>query len=507
MEAPATPNAVGRGTVLGGTYEIENELGGGGMGLVFAARHVRTQKRVAIKILREAPGPEMLARFRQEAEIATRLGHPNIIRVDNFDTLPSGTAYLVMELLEGESLAARARRGPMTVDEALPIVRQIGSALHAAHGAGVIHRDLKPENVFLVKQEASGRLVDRVKILDFGISKVLGGSAVHTRNDVALGTPRYMAPEQASGRNSELDGRVDQFALAVIAFELLAGRPPFDGDDGTRVMFKIVNDPPSPLAPLAPDAPPAVVAAIERALSKRPRDRFRDVSEFIGALTGTPLVPTSPEPLEPMTVRERRSSPEVAPAPIPVVASPGRAQRGWLAAILVGTAVLATALAIAWTMTRRPASSADAIDAAMPAPPPSPPIDAAPVPVVVVSIDAAIEVADAAPMPPDAPRVRVTTSPRTAPPEPPTSPELADAIAQAETAFREARFDDAGRLAKRALNWGRSPRIFAVLLDVACHNHDLEAVYAALRNLSQSSWPAARARCAKLGFPIESPNP
>ena len=125
----------------------------------------------------------------------------------------------------------------------------------------------------------------------------------------------------------------------------------------------------------------------------------------------------------------------------------------------------------------------------------------------MVSIDAAIEVADAAPMPPDAPRVRVTTSPRTAPPEPPTSPELADAIAQAETAFREARFDDAGRLAKRALNWGRSPRIFAVLLDVACHNHDLEAVYAALRNLSQSSWPAARARCAKLGFPIESPNP
>src|SRR5262245_45688040 len=138
------------GSVVADTYQIEQMLGGGGMGVVFVARHLRLSRRVAIKVLRDPPDATGLARFRQEAEAAARIGHPNIVQVIDFATLPSGEAYMVMELLEGETLATLIRRGPVPVARALAIARQIASGLHAAHGAGVIHRDLKPENVFLV---------------------------------------------------------------------------------------------------------------------------------------------------------------------------------------------------------------------------------------------------------------------------------------------------------------------------------------------------------------------
>lgn len=509
MDGAATPIEVGPGTVLGGTYLLEDELGRGGMGLVFAGRHTRTHKRVAIKFLLETLDPEHVARFRQEAEVASRIGHPNIIKVLDFDTLPSGTTYIVMEYLEGESLAARLRRGRLGVSAALPILRQIASALHAAHGAGVIHRDLKPDNVFLIPRERDGVAVDHVKVLDFGVSKVLGSTLVRTRNDVALGTPRYMAPEQAAGRNDELDGRTDQFALAVIAFEMLAGEAPFEGDNGTQVMFKIVNEPSRPLAPLVPAAPPQVIAAIERAMSKRPQERFRDLSAFMRALTGEPLVHgevEAPEPLEAVTVNVKGGALKPATAPVrsaaaPVVRSPGLAL--WLA---IGVALLGGGI-VAFVAhdrhAREPASVANAespvvrtSDAAAPLI-----MDAA---VVAVVPDAAVPdavVTDAATPSDAAPRVRprVTGDPAA----PPLEPGAVAALADAEAALRAGDLAKAATEAKHAIGFGPNPRAYQVLLEVACRNHDVAEAHVALRNLSTRGKAVGRARCQAVGFPVD----
>jgi serine/threonine protein kinase len=279
------------GSVLRDTYEITSLLGKGGMGAVFLARHRRLPgKQVAVKVLLNSASlnPELYARFRREAEIASQLGHPNIVEVLDFDTLQDGTPFLVMEYLRGESLEQRLARERPPVDVALSLIRQIGSALQAAHRAGVVHRDLKPANVFLVPTDDLG---ERVKLLDFGISKMLDSQTLQTQDAVLIGTPQYMAPEQALGKNSEIDARTDLFALGCIVYEMLAGRPPFagEGDSVVQVVFRIVHTQPEPLASLCPDVPERIIAAVERALAKDPRDRYPDVASFIAELTGSPL--------------------------------------------------------------------------------------------------------------------------------------------------------------------------------------------------------------------------
>ena len=267
----AEASEIHAGTVLGETYEITELLGQGGMGAVWAAKHLRLPgKRVAIKVLHglAASDRESYARFRREAEIASRIGHPNIVTVHDFNVLPSGTPYLVLEYLEGEDLAHRLVRGKIPLPAALAIARQIGSALHAAHKADVVHRDLKPGNVFLVPTEIGGELVDQVKVLDFGISKIRGSQTVQTQDSVLLGTPQYMAPEQALGKNTEIDARTDVFALGAIVYEMLSGRPAFLGDTLAEVVFKVVYDKQPPLAELAPELPKNVVDAVEQALAK-----------------------------------------------------------------------------------------------------------------------------------------------------------------------------------------------------------------------------------------------
>ena len=244
---------------------------------------------MAVKVLQNGAGlnPELFARFRREAEIASQLGHPNIVEVFDFDTLPDGTPFLRMEYLRGESLEARLERGPLPLVEAFAIVRQIGSALQAAHRAGVVHRDLKPANVFLLPSDTG----ERVKLLDFGISKILDSQTMQTQEAVLMGTPQYMAPEQALGKNSEIDARTDLFALGCIVYEMLSGAPPFAGEGSSvvQVIFRIVHTQPEPLASRCPDAPAHVLAAVERALSKDPKDRYPDVASFITELTGSPL--------------------------------------------------------------------------------------------------------------------------------------------------------------------------------------------------------------------------
>ncbi|HEX8538511.1 MAG TPA: serine/threonine-protein kinase, partial [Cystobacter sp.] len=286
------------GSVLRDTYEITSLLGKGGMGAVYLARHRRlTGKQVAVKVLHGGTdlSPELAARFRREAEIASRLGHPNIVEVLDFDTLEDGTPFLVMEYLRGESLEQRLARGPLTLEEMSALTRQIGSGLVAAHRAGVVHRDLKPANVWLVPTDSGGSVSERVKLLDFGISKMLASQTLQTQDSVLMGTPQYMAPEQALGRNSEVDARTDLFALGCIVYEMLSGRSPFEGEDNgvMQVLFRIVHTPPEPLAHLCPGLPEHVLSAVERALAKSARDRHADVAAFIAELTGRPLLSLS----------------------------------------------------------------------------------------------------------------------------------------------------------------------------------------------------------------------
>ena len=281
------------GSVIADTYTIEALIGRGGMGAVFLASHNRLPgKKVAIKVLHaEMSGDEVLARFKREAEIASRLGHPNIVAVHDFNVMGDGTPYLVLEYLHGESLAQRLRQGPLAHEPALSIVRQIGSALAAAHREGIVHRDLKPQNIFLVPTEVDGRIVEIAKVLDFGISKIRGSQTVKTQDSALLGTPQYMAPEQATGQHKLVDERTDVFAFGAIVYEMLSGQPAFSGETIPEVVFKVVYEPPTPLAQLASSVPESITAAVHRAMAKQAAERFPNVGDFVEAVTGQPLAP------------------------------------------------------------------------------------------------------------------------------------------------------------------------------------------------------------------------
>ncbi len=289
---PSVSSPIAVGSVVADTYRVVSQLGSGGMGSVWAADHLRLPgKRVAIKVLHAAlASGEVLLRFRREAEITSRIGHPNIVEVLDFNALPGGEPFLVMELLSGESLAARLRRGRLAEKAALDITRQIGSALFAAHRLQVVHRDLKPDNVFLCPRDVDGELRDHVKVLDFGISKIRNSQTVVTQDASLMGTPYYMSPEQATGKNQDIDQRTDIFALGAILFEMLTGRTAFAGDSLPSVIYQVVFEPHPPLVQIAPTVNPRVAAAVDRALAKQPADRFFDMSAFVEALTGRPLV-------------------------------------------------------------------------------------------------------------------------------------------------------------------------------------------------------------------------
>ena len=284
-------SGMGPGTIVAGSYQVTEVIGRGGMGAVWGARHLRLPgKRVAIKVLLGTNlGEQALARFRREAEIASRIGHPNIVEVLDFNTLADGTPYQVLEFLEGESLGQRLRRGPIPLPETVELVLQIGSALRAAHRAGVVHRDLKPDNIFLCPSDSGGVVHDRVKILDFGISKIRGSQTLQTQESLLIGTPQYMSPEQASGKNQQVDHRTDVFALGAIVYEMLSGGPAFSGDSVVAVIMDVVQGVPVPLRSLRPDLPAAVEQAVARALAKRPEERFQDIADFVAALTGRTL--------------------------------------------------------------------------------------------------------------------------------------------------------------------------------------------------------------------------
>jgi serine/threonine protein kinase len=276
-----TPPGGWSGVVLKGTYEIIRKVAHGGMGAVYEAKHRRLGHRVAVKLLRAecAGDPELLARFRNEAEIVAQLGHPHIVTVFDVDETEDHEPFLVMEFLEGETLAERmVRKKTLELAEAGRIALQIASALACTHERGVVHRDLKPENVMLLRAHGEH---DFVKVLDFGISK--SGHARLTQTHVLLGTPEYMAPEQVR-RPDGVDHRVDQYALAVILYEALTGSLPHEGGSPAEIVLNLMARAPRPLRDLAPAVPTAVAEVVMRALRTDPDTRFRDISQFAWAL-------------------------------------------------------------------------------------------------------------------------------------------------------------------------------------------------------------------------------
>ena len=265
------------GSVLQQTYRLERLIGHGGMGTVYEAAHLRLQRRFAIKMLspHAAEDEEMLARFEREAEVTSGLGHPHIIEIIDFNR-DHGASYIVMELLRGKDLEQRLSGGlRFGFEQAAAILEQTCSALHAAHERGVVHRDLKPSNVFLCERDDEQPWV---KVLDFGISKVLGSATLAGESSDVLGSPGFMAPEQAVGRAADVDRRADVFAMGAILYRMLTGRRPFVAESVPGVLYQIVHEDPPQLK-----GPPAVVAAIMRALEKKPESRFATMLELSSA--------------------------------------------------------------------------------------------------------------------------------------------------------------------------------------------------------------------------------
>jgi len=282
-EAPEEPDGPDPniGQTLDGRYLIERMLGKGGMGLVYAARHVILQKPLAVKVLKEEVSRDegVMARFRREAQSASAIGSAHICDVNDFGTLPDGSTYLVMEFLDGPPLTdVLENDAPIPIPRILDIVIQLCDALGAAHEVGIVHRDLKPDNVHLVEQ---GGKKDFVKVLDFGIAKVGGAAGKKlTQAGQVFGTPHYMSPEQCGGR--EVDHRTDIYALGVMLYEMTCGVVPFDADNLMGVLTKHVYENPIPPREFPPPVhvSPGLEAVILRALAKQPEHRYQSMAEF-----------------------------------------------------------------------------------------------------------------------------------------------------------------------------------------------------------------------------------
>jgi tRNA A-37 threonylcarbamoyl transferase component Bud32 len=274
-----------QGELVAGRYEIVGVLGEGSFGIVYHGIHRVIGRRVAVKILREDLNrePELVQRFQLEARAAGALGHPNIVQIFDAGQIDGGSHFLVMELVEGESLAAEIARGPLDIARAVDIGAQILSGLAAAHRRSIVHRDLKPENVLLGRDE-DGREV--AKVADFGISKVLdpvrlGAGPIELRktgHGQLLGTPLYMAPEQARG-DSDVDHRADLWAVGCVLYEMMCGRPPYVGESFVQILSALLADPPLMPGTLRAEVTPAIEAVIMTALAKdraaRPADATR----------------------------------------------------------------------------------------------------------------------------------------------------------------------------------------------------------------------------------------
>jgi serine/threonine-protein kinase len=364
------------GSVIAGRYLVTEPLGEGGMGMVYLGRHVRLPQQVAIKVMRPEmlADPTAIARFNREAATAASIQHERVVRVYDFGETAEGLVYLAMEFVPGESLkAVLAREGALAPARTAALVRQVAEGLEAAHRMGLVHRDLKPDNILVVR-EADGR--EQCKVLDFGIAKAGGappdGERGLTRTGFVLGTPEYMSPEQVLGES--LDARSDVYALALVAFECLAGTLPFETATPDRGMMARLMHGPRPLPPPRDggDWPAALQPVLDAALARDREGRTASAWGFAQALADAlaeplaaeakPMAGTPPPP-EAAGAAPVAADPPAYPAPSPptTTSTPSRAAGGWR--VPAAGALVAVAAATGWMATR---SSSDATGATAP---------------------------------------------------------------------------------------------------------------------------------------------
>jgi len=275
--------------ILNGSFQILQKIGSGGMGAVYKALQPEMNRMVGVKILHPklANRKDLVSRFRREARAMSQLTHPNTVKVFLYGELDDGSLYIIMEFLDGKNLNQTVRtEGPFPVERALPVLIQACGALDEAHKAGIIHRDLKPENIFLVQ---SGGLKDHAKVLDFGLAKVgerqmRPGSIILTQEGMVFGTPEFMSPEQAQGKT--LTPASDIYSLAVILYEVLTGKLPFDAKNAMDFLQLHVTTKPIPLNQRTAGLtfPPLLEAIVDRALAKHPEERFSSAADFATAM-------------------------------------------------------------------------------------------------------------------------------------------------------------------------------------------------------------------------------
>ncbi len=373
-----------RGRLLGGRYRIGAVLGRGGMGTVYEAVQESLGRPVAVKVLHPllSHDADTMARFRKEAEQAGSLSHPHIVHVLDFGFEPGGPAWIAMERLQGESLGQRISRvGVLGQGAVVTMALETLSALQAAHEARLVHRDLKPDNIFLARAAGVGEVV---KVLDFGIAKLLdgGAAAALTATGMVMGTPLYMSPEQAQGR--VVDARADLYSLGAVLFEALSGKPPLQADSYTALLITIVTEPAPSLAARRPDVHPGLAALVDRTMAKDPGARFASAREMADAIRSLGLVekdsapavsPTDSSPLAlAATVEGTATPPAPAAPPAPSLSEPGRPARGplvrlrWPRAAGIGTILVAVLAVFAWVGSAELSPSGSAPTAGAPAP-------------------------------------------------------------------------------------------------------------------------------------------
>lgn len=327
VSVAAAPDDPFIGQVLAGRYEVLSKLGEGGMGSVYAARH-RTLGRIdAVKVLRpEAADADAGRRFLREAKLAASINHPNAVVIHDFGQTESGVTFLAMEYIQGQSLTRLLQReGPFSPARVVNIIRQVAGALDVAHQLGVIHRDLKPDNIMVMDG-------DRVKVVDFGIAKAVGGQesvVPMTQVGLVVGTPHYMSPEQVMG--SPLDARSDVYSLALVAYEMLTGARAFVGDSMQAQMVVRLSEPPRPMSVAAPQVtvPAGIEAVVRQGLAQRPADRPASAGAFAAQLEKALAVmestrPVASPPPGSVPTQYQGATVSTAGASAPVTAQPPR---------------------------------------------------------------------------------------------------------------------------------------------------------------------------------------